>query len=798
MSGVLYRVGRACYQRRWLVVVVWLVVLAAAGAGMRIGGGHLDNTFTIPGSPSQTALDQVKKDFPNAGGTSAQLIFLARDGETVDSPADAAAIRHALAKVARAPQVAAVISPRQSHLITPDGRTAIAKVQYRVSASSLDSGALNALSSAGRSADSSTLSVQAGGQAFSSLSSGSGSSEAIGLLIAFAVLAVALASLVAAGMPLLTALAGVGVSVLALHGLAAALSISNTAVTLAVMVGLAVGIDYALFILSRHRAQLAAGRDPAESAAAAVGTAGTAVVFAGCTVMFALAALPVVGIPFLTVMGLGAAGTVLVAVLIAVTLLPAIFGMAGSRLAPRPGSRAARLAARTAHAAEAPGSARPTLGARWLAAVSRRPIAALAAAAVVLCALAVPALRLTLALPDNGSAAIGTSQRTAFDTVSRTFGPGYNGPLLVLADLHPAPGRGNAGQEAGAVAARLKSFPGVAAVTPPHLDQPHAAVLIEVIPAGAPSASGTAALVTAIRDQAAAISRTTGASVAVTGTTATDTDVSARLSGALLPFAGIVVGLSLLLLMLVFRSLIVPVKAAAGFLLSVAGSLGAVVAVFQWGWLAGPLGVPASGPVASFLPIVVMAVLFGLAMDYEVFLVSRIREDYTRTADPRHAIVAGGGAAARVVAAAALIMTSIFAGFLLSGDATIKSLALALAVGVAWDALVVRMTIAMSSSAQVCSTAARSNPRRTPTTAPTESAPGESKAHSSTRSRPATSGDVQARYGSPRSATGNDHRAVPGSAPPTAPATEPPPIRSPAGSRQAPGTAEPPPRRCRP
>jgi RND superfamily putative drug exporter len=232
----------------------------------------------------------------------------------------------------------------------------------------------------------------------------------------------------------------------------------------------------------------------------------------------------------------------------------------------------------------------------------------------------------------------------------------------------------------------------IAAVTPPQLDQAHTAALIDVVPASAPSAATTATLVTSIRDQATAISHATGASVAVTGTTAIDVDVSARLSAALLPFAGIVVGLSLLLLMLVFRSLVVPVKAAVGFLLSVGASFGATVAVFQWGWLAGPLGVTA-GPVASFLPIVLMAVLFGLAMDYEVFLASRIREDYTRSGNPRHAIVAGGGAAARVVVAAAVIMTCIFASFLLSGDTTIKSLALALAVGVACDALVVRMTI---------------------------------------------------------------------------------------------------------
>jgi RND superfamily putative drug exporter len=689
MSGVLYRLGRACYARRWLVLAVWVLVLAGAGAGMKLGGGQLDNTFTIPGSQSQNALNQVKHDFPDSGGTSAQLVFQARGGSTVNSPANARAIQRALSEASTAPQVAAVVPPGKSHLVTRDGKTAIATVQYKVAGTALDSGSLGALTHIASAADSGTLTAQAGGQAFAGNKSGSGSSEAIGLLIAFAVLAIALASLAVAGMPLLTAITGVVTSVLALRGLAA-LSVSDTAVTLAVMIGLAVGVDYALFILSRHRAQLAAGMTPGESAAVAAGTAGTAVVFAGCTVIIALAALSVVGIPFLTVMGLSAAGTVLAAVLIANTLLPAIFGIAGLRLAPKPGSRAARLARRAAQAGT--GGMRPTRGARWLAAVSRHPVAALAGTVIVLGVLAIPAARLTLALPDNGSAATGSSQRVAFDTVSSTFGPGYNGPLLVLSDIKPSASPAAARQEATAVAAELKAFPGVTAVTPPQLDAAHTAALIEVVPASAPSAPATATLVTTIRDQAGAIARATGADISVTGTTAIGVDVSARLSSATLPFAAIVVGLSVLLLLLVFRSLLVPVKAAAGFLLSVGASFGAVVAVFQWGWLAGLLGVPAAGPVASFLPIIVMAVLFGLAMDYEVFLASRIREDYVRTGDPRHAIVAGGAASARVVVAAALIMTFIFASFILSSDPIIKPIAFGLAVGVACDALLVRMT----------------------------------------------------------------------------------------------------------
>src|SRR5262249_14787870 len=305
--------------------------------------------------------------------------------------ATAGAMGRGWGKMPGAPEGGAVIPPQQSHLVTRDGTTAIATVQYRVGASDLDSGTLDALGSIADATDSTTLSAQAGGQAFSSLSSGSGSSDVTGLLIAFAILAVAFASLIAAGMPLLTALTGVGVSVLTLHGLSAVLSVSDTAVTLAVMIGLAVGVDYALFILSRHRAQLAAGLAPAESAATAVATAGTAVLFAGTTVIIALAALAVVGLPFLTVVGPAAARTALVAVLIAITLLPAVFGLAGSRLVPKPGSRAARLAVRTAHTG-VQGRARPTGGARWLATVSRHPAAALAAAVVGLAVLAVPAL----------------------------------------------------------------------------------------------------------------------------------------------------------------------------------------------------------------------------------------------------------------------------------------------------------------------------------------------------------------------------------------------------------------------
>jgi putative drug exporter of the RND superfamily len=696
MSGFLHRLARWCYAHRWVVVTIWLALLVVAVVGARVGNGTLDRAFSVPGTPSQVALNQVKEDFPASAGVSAQLVFRATGGTAVTSPANAAAIQRVLAQAAKQAQVAQVVSPSASRQITPNGQAAIGTVDFSVTAGNLDQSTLTKLTGIANAAGTRTLTVRAGGQAYSSSSVSTGISDVIGLVFAFIILSIALAAMSAAGAPLITAIGGVLIAMMGIKGLAAVTQISPTAQTLAVMIGLAVGIDYSLFILIRHRAQLATGMAPAESAALAVGTAGTAVVFAGCTVFIALAALSVVGIPFLTTMGLSAACTVVIAVLIATTLLPAILGLWGRRMTPKPGSRAARLALRAAHVGQ-PVVAdrkrlRPTMGARWLNGIVRRPVLALASALVVLLAIAAPALKLSLALPDSGYQAPGTSQRIAFDTVSQEFGPGFNGPLLVVASLGHSVSNAAATAEANAVAHVLGHYPGVVAVAAPHIDAAGTTALITAIPSTAPAAKATTSLVTSIRNDAPSILRSTGAQIAVTGTTAVNIDVSSKLSSALVPFGAIVVGLSLLLLMLVFRSFLIPVKAAAGFLLSVAAASGATVAVFQWGWLGNLIGVPKDGPVVSFLPIILIAVLFGLAMDYEVFLASRIREDYVHRGDPRRAIVTGGGAASRVVVAAAIIMTGIFASFIIPSDPVIKPIAFSLAIGVACDALLVRMT----------------------------------------------------------------------------------------------------------
>jgi RND superfamily putative drug exporter len=505
-----------------------------------------------------------------------------------------------------------------------------------------------------------------------------------GLLFAAVVLLVTFGSLVAAGMPLLSAILGVAIVIGGIGAISAFTTVSSSAPLLALMIGLAVGIDYSLFILSRHRNQLAAGIDPEESAATAVGTAGSAVVFAGITVIIALLGLLVVGIPFLSVMGVGAAFAVLIAIGVATTLVPALLGLAKGRLAPKPGSRAWRRAM-----VHDEGS-RPTMGLRWVRGVMKRPILAAIGVIAVLGVLAIPALSLDLNLPDGGSQPKGSTQRQAFDLIKEGFGPGYNGPLIVAVDITQTTAIQGDLEKIGA---ELKTLKGVDYVAQGFPNAGLDTAIIQVVPSSAPDAPETKALVQSIRDLAPAIKKKYDTPISVTGATAVGIDISNRLTSALLPFGAIVVGLSIVLLMMVFRSVLVPLKAALGFLLSVTASFGVVVAIFQWGWLGTLLNVENPGPILSFMPIILMAVLFGLAMDYEVFLVSGMREEYVHSGDARQAVSRGFANGARVVTAAALIMFFVFFAFVPEGSGTIKPIALGLAVGIAFDAFLVRMTL---------------------------------------------------------------------------------------------------------
>ncbi|MEU0814969.1 MMPL family transporter [Streptomyces mirabilis] len=739
MPAFLHRLGRLAFRRRRRMLALWLALVAAAVVCMTAfgGTGKLDNTFSIPGSESQRALDRMKTDFPTFSGTSAQIVFTATDGQKVTDPDDSARIRAALGAAASAPQVAKVVSPFDAHTISADGTTAVAQVRYEVPQSALEPNALDALKSAVSGANQQGMRVDVGGSAFGNAPSESHRSDIIGVGVALVILTLTFGSLLTAGIPVVTALFGVATAIFGALSLTGTVSISSTAQSLALMIGLAVGIDYALFIVSRHRFHLAHGMEPEESAALAVGTAGSAVVFAGLTVVIAMTGLTVVGIPYLTAMGLAAAGAVLIAVLVATTLLPAILGFAGTRLTPGPGSRAMRreqavggagedavgatgdsLASGTGenvlsgtgdnvaggtgesvaggtgeHVASRTGEHVAGAGAnaaeRWFRLVTRRPLLTLVAVVASLGALAWPAHDMRLALPDNGTAPSSSSQRIAFDRVGEKLGPGFNGPLLVLADTSHSSDPATAAQR---VAATIGALPDVATVGKPVANPATHTALIQVIPDSAPSDPATKTLVNSIRDDRAAIQRDTGATVQVTGSTAVSVDVAAKLNSALIPFAAVVIGLSLLLLLLVFRSLVVPLKAAAGFLLSIAATLGAVVGVFQLGHLGSLIGVDTTGPVSSFLPIILLAVLFGLAMDYEVFLVSRMRESYLHTGNPLGAVHSGARHSGRVVTAAALIMTSVFAAFLTSDSTMLKQIAFALAAGVLLDAFVIRMT----------------------------------------------------------------------------------------------------------
>ncbi|MGX1806135.1 MMPL family transporter [Nocardia sp. NPDC055321] len=681
MSGLLRRLGDVAYRRRRLVTTIWIAVLIALVGAVGIVGDRLNDQFTVPGTESQRALDVLADTAPESAGANAQFVFTAPDGHVITEPAYVTAIQQVLDRAGTAPNAIGVVTPQQTGAISQDRTTAVGIVSLADDPPLVSEDTRRALTDSAEPARAAGLEVAVGGTAFSLHELKPGIAEVLGLVVAMAVLLITFGSLLAAGMPLLSALFGIGVTVAGLFAVTSVTSVSSTALTLAVMLGLAVGIDYALFILTRHRAQLAAGMTPRESVSQANATAGSAVVFAGTTVIIALAALSVIGIPFLTVMGLAASGAVLVAVAVAVTLLPALAGFAGTRLAPRSGSRAHRRATAT----DADGGAR-TMGARWITLVTKRPVITIALVTAILGLLAVPAASIQMSLPDNGFAARGTGERVAYDTIADKFGPGLNGPLLVVVDA-PAGDTRTAQQ----VAAAVQRLPGVALIAPPQPTSAAGQSIVTVFPETAPEDQRTADLVTAIRDEVPA--QIPGGDIAVTGYTAVSIDVSQRFAASLLPFLGIVVGLSLILLVLVFRSIAVPIKATVTFLLSLAATLGTTVAVFQWGWAADLFGIARTGPIVSFLPIMVMGVLFGLAMDYQVFLVSGIREEWSRTGDAQRSITEGARHNVRVVTAAATIMVVVFASFVPIEDAQVKAIAFALAVGVLIDAFAIRLTL---------------------------------------------------------------------------------------------------------
>ncbi|MFF5494192.1 MMPL family transporter [Streptomyces aquilus] len=682
MATLLYRLGRTAFRRRWLVTLLWAVILGAVGVGAAKAPAASDSgTSFMPGIEAQKAFDLIGERFPgsSANGANARIVFVAPDGEKVTAADNRDAIDAFVKKTAAAPEVSGAVDPFAAKAVSKDGTTAYATVTYKVEADDLTDADKAVLEKAVDQARDSGLTVEVGGTALAERPAAGGTSEVIGIVLAAVVLLITFGSLAAAGLPLLTAVIGVGISMAGIMALGSVFGLSTTTGTLASMLGLAVGIDYALFVVSRYREERANGHDPREAAGLAVGTAGSAVVFAGLTVVIALAGLSVVGVPMLTKMGLCAAAAVIVAVLIALTLVPALLGMWPRAVL----SRATRKRGRATAAADNGGT-------RWARFVLRRPVAVLVTSVVGLGALALPVAQLDMGMPGAESKPVSSTERRAYDALAQGFGAGFNGPLTIVVD---ARGADDPEAAAAAVAEEIGGTHGVVSVSPPRFNPAGDTALFSAVPATGPNDEKTQDLVHTIRAERAALERETGATFKVTGSTAMDIDVAQALQDALVPYLAVIIGLALVLLLVVFRSVLVPVKAAFGFLLSVLAALGSVVAVFQWGWGAGLLGVEQPGPIMSLMPIFLVGIVFGLAMDYEVFLVARMREAYVHGDRAPQAVVSGFRHSARVVSAAAVIMIAVFSGFVGAAESMIKTIGFGLAVAVLFDAFVVRMAL---------------------------------------------------------------------------------------------------------
>ena len=750
MGNFLQKLGETSFKLKWWLVVMWLVVLGGLGAIVSQTGMHTSDAISIPGTQAQQTLERFNDLFPEVGAQSAKVVIAAPGGKNIsDYKADIETLSNTIATVQG---VTTAASPFEvPSAISEDGAIGYITVQMqgegddgRVSDETIQT--VNQKLTDARSTTG--LTIEAGGDLVKqSVGEILGIGEIAGVVVALIVLLMTLGSLVAAGMPIVTALVAVGVSMAGLFALSTTIELSNTAPVLAVMLGLAVGIDYSLFIINRYRALVYEGYGYKEAAGKAIATAGKAVLFAASTVVIALAALTVVQIPFMTVMGLAAAATVAIAAIVAVTLIPALLGVFGRGVF----GRKARKYIKAAQKAGIPHTVkvdRKTIWYRWGEALLKYRKTILFGALIVIAALAWPMTQLQLGLPTDETAQAESSQRKAYDLLVKGFGAGYNAPLLVVVEGAPATSDadkvavkaeimkqyGDQMQQMEATAAqlpymtpqqqqaflaqqkamqaelekqvntyapyyqlqriaeRIAKTDGVASAQAILTTDNGTKGVIQVTPTTGPSDEETNSLVAYLRNQQNIneLTKSEAITFGVTGTTALQIDINDKLAAALPLYLGVVVGLSLLILMLAFRSILIPIKATLGFLLSVFAMFGALVAVFQWGWFdisAAP------GPIVSFIPIIAIGILFGLAMDYEFFLVSSIQEAYHEKKDARKAVLNGFALGSRVVVAAGLIMVAVFAGFIGNHDATIQSMGFALAIGIFVDAFIVRMII---------------------------------------------------------------------------------------------------------
>lgn len=699
MNNLLERLGGFAARRHWVVIIAWLVILGGLLAAVKAFGGEYVNNYTVSGSDSAVGLDVLNSTFPQQGGFGGQIVFHAKSG-TVS--AQQSAVNQAVTNVSKLPNVIKAVSPfasSNSGAVSKDGTIAYASVGWNVNPDSLDSAYLDKLNNAVAPATKAGLQVEYGGgageigQHTSDLVS-----EIIGLSCALVLLLLMFGSVIAAAIPLLSAIFSVlaGLSLLGL--LAAAVTFPTTAPTIATLLGLGVAVDYGLFLVARHREQLDSGMDVVTSAKQAAGTSGAAIVVAGCTVVVSILGLYLSGVAFVGSLGLAAAIVVVVTMLAALTLVPAFMGLVRGNVralsarfrARRAGLSVREQAAQTAAATQE--QHEHSAFARWGRMVSARPWPWAVLSVTVLIVLAIPLFSITLGQPDNGTNPTSDSSRRAYDLISQGFGVGVNGPLTVVVKL-PNQSSSDNNSLLSTMQSDISKTAGVASVTPAALNSAGTTAVFNVIPTTRPQATATSNLVTTLRDDVLPKEHATSY---LTGTTAGAVDFTSQLRSRLVWVILAVVVISFLLLTTAFRSVVIATKAAILNLLSIGAAYGVIVAIFEWGWGASLIGLHTTLPIPAYVPMLVFCIVFGLSMDYEVFLLSRVHEAWLGTGDPHRSVAIGIGATARVITTAAAIMIVVFTSFVLNPDPTVKMLAIGMAFAVLIDASLVRMILVPS------------------------------------------------------------------------------------------------------
>jgi RND superfamily putative drug exporter len=688
MHTFLRRIGFFAARRHWYVIAAWVVVLAAVALLRNQFGGDYVNNYTVPGSQSSTGLNLLNKEFPQQGGYAGQIVFHAKSGTLT---ADTSVVNEAMTSVGTLPHVVRAVSPfaqQDSPLVSKDQTIAYGNVAWDTVPASLPDSYLHQLDAAVAPARAAGLEVEYGGGA-GQIDQGTNDlrSEIIGLSCALLLLLLMFASIAAAAVPLLSAIFSVGAGLSLVGLLAAATTFPTTAPTVATLLGLGVAVDYGLFLVARHREQVDHGMNTRESIARSVSTSGAAIVIAGGTVVIAILGLYVSGVPFVGAMGAASAVVVAVTMLAALTLVPAFLGVAGNSVRAMSSKRRMADAAAEQGIVFEPGHEHNAF-ARWGLKVSGRPAPWAIGASVLLCILAIPLLSMRLGQLDAGTNPTSESIRRAYDLVAKGFGPGANGPLSVVVEL-PAGGSDNQ-STLQSLQSTLTKTPGIASVSQPSVNQAGTTAVLTAIPTTSPQNAATTELVNHLRDS---VLPTVPDKTYIVGTTASYIDFTAKTSARMIWLILAVVALSFVLLTTAFRSLVIATKAALFNLISVGASYGVIVAVFQWGWGSGLVGIDEKLPIPSFVPMLMFAIVFGLSMDYEVFLLSRVREAWHQTGDAHRAVAIGIGSTARVITTAAAIMVVVFSSFVLDTDPTIKMLAVGMAVAVLIDASVVRMVL---------------------------------------------------------------------------------------------------------